>query len=151
MVLKMSSNNERVNQKVKEIMERVDNECSIKKIDISYYENNPIIKAEKAKKEKQKRKEFKQIEREMRRSAIKPAFLVLLAGILEKFLHIIVTLYTMAMVVNLLFIWEIYKAVSAGGWQAVFHSKYTLFVLAYFALLFILNKIYFALYMYANE
>lgn len=92
----MSSNNERVNQKVKEIMERVDNECSIKKIDISYYENNPIIKAEKAKKEKQKRKEFKQIEREMRRSAIKPAFLVLLAGILEKFLHIIVTLYTMA-------------------------------------------------------
>lgn len=147
----MSSNNERVNQKVKEIMERVDNECSIKKIDISYYENNPIIKAEKAKKEKQKRKEFKQIEREMRRSAIKPAFLVLLAGILEKFLHIIVTLYTMAMVVNLLFIWEIYKAVSAGGWQAVFHSKYTLFVLAYFALLFILNKIYFALYMYANE
>lgn len=151
MVLKMSSNNERVNQKVKEIMERVDNECSIKKIDISYYENNPIIKAEKAKKEKQKRKEFKQIEREMRRSAIKPAFLVLLASILEKFLHIIVTLYTMAMVVNLLFIWEIYKAVSAGGWQAVFHSKYTLFVLAYFALLFILNKIYFALYMYANE
>ena len=147
----MSSNNERVNQKVKEIMERVDNECSIKKIDISYYENNPIIKAEKAKKEKQKRKEFKQIERERRRSAIKPAFLVLLAGILEKFLHIIVTLYTMAMVVNLLFIWEIYKAVSAGGWQAVFHSKYTLFVLAYFALLFILNKIYFALYMYANE
>lgn len=147
----MSSNNERVNQKVKEIMERVDNECSIKKIDISYYKNNPIIKAEKAKKEKQKRKEFKQIEREMRRSTIKPAFLVLLAGILEKFLHIIVTLYTMAMVVNLLFIWEIYKAVSAGGWQAVFHSKYTLFVLAYFALLFILNKIYFALYMYANE
>lgn len=147
----MSSNNERVNQKVKEIMERVDNECGIKKIDISYYENNPIIKAEKAKKEKQKRKEFKQIEREMRRSAIKPAFLVLLAGILEKFLHIIVTLYTMAMVVNLLFIWEIYKAVSAGGWQAVFHSKYTLFVLAYFALLFILNKIYFALYIYANE
>lgn len=151
MVLKMSSNNERVNQKVKEIMERVDNECSIKKIDISYYENNPIIKAEKAKKEKQKRKEFKQIEREMRRSAIKPAFLVLLAGILEKFLHIIVTLYTMAMVVNLLFIWEIYKAVSAGGWQAVFHSKYTLFVLAYFALLFILKKVYYALYTYANE
>lgn len=147
----MSSNNERVNQKVKEIMERVDNECSIKKIDISYYENNPIIKAEKAKKEKQKRKEFKQIEREMRRSAIKPAFLVLLAGILEKFLHIIVTLYTMAMVVNLLFIWEIYKAVSAGGWQAVFHSKYTLFVLAYFALLFILKKVYYALYTYANE
>lgn len=147
----MSSNNERVNQKVKEIMERVDNECSIKKIDISYYENNPIIKAEKAKKEKQKRKEFKQIEREMRRSAIKPAFLVLLAGILEKFLHIIVTLYTMAIVVNILFVWQIYKAVSAGGWQAVFHSKYTLFVLAYFALLFILKKVYFALYTYANE
>ena len=105
------------------------------------------MKSEKA----AKKKEEKRIENEMRRSSDKPAFLVLIAGIFEKFLHIIVTLYTMAIVVNILFVWQIYKAVSAGGWQAVFHSKYTLFVLAYFALLFILKKVYFALYTYAND
>ena len=69
----------------------------------------------------------------------------------EKFLHIIVTLYTMAIVVNILFVWQIYKAVSVWRCESGFHSKYTLFVLAYFALLFILKKVYFALYTYANE
>lgn len=87
----------------------------------------------------------------MRRSSEKPAFLVSLAGIFEKVLHIIVTLFTMAIVVNILFIWQIYKAVSAGGWLAIFHTKYTLYMLAYFALLFILKKVYYFLYTYAND
>ena len=117
------------------------------KIDRSLQGKHIVTKSEKA----AKKKEEKRIENEMRRSSDKPAFLVLIAGIFEKFLHIIVTLYTMAIVVNILFVWQIYKAVSAGGWQAVFHSKYTLFVLAYFALLFILKKVYFALYTYAND
>lgn len=117
------------------------------KIDRSLKGKHIVTKSEKA----AKKKEEKRIEKEMRRSSDKPAFLVALAGIFEKFLHIIVTLYTMAIVVNVLFVWQIYKAVSAGGWQAVFHSRYTLFVLAYFALLFTLKKVYFALYMYANE
>lgn len=117
------------------------------KIDRSLQGKHIVTKSEKA----AKKKEEKRIEKEMRRSSDKPDFLVLIAGIFEKFLHIIVTLYTMAIVVNILFLWQIYKAVSAGGWQSVFHSKYTLFVLAYFALLFILKKVYFALYTYANE
>lgn len=117
------------------------------KIDRSLKGKHIVTKSEIA----AKRKAEKRIEKEMRRSSDKPAFLVALAGIFEKFLHIIVTLYTMAIVVNVLFVWQIYKAVSAGGWQAVFHSRYTLFVLAYFALLFILKKVYFAIYMYAND
>lgn len=117
------------------------------KIDRSLQGKHIVTKSEKA----AKKKEEKRIEKEMRRSSDKPAFLVALAGIFEKFLHIIVTLYTMAGVANLLFIWQIYKAVSAVGWQAIFHTKYTLFVLAYIVLLFILKKIYFALYIYANE
>lgn len=112
------------------------------KIDRSLKGKHIVTKSEIA----AKRKAEKRIEKEMRRSSEKPAFLVSLAGISEKLLHIVVTLYTMAIVVNILFFWQIYKAVSAGGWQAVFHSKYTLFVLAYFALLFILKKVYFALY-----
>lgn len=117
------------------------------KIDRSLQGKHIVTKSEKA----EKKKEEKRIEKEMRRSSDKPAFLVALAGIFEKFLHIIVTLYTMAIVVNVLFLWQIYKAVSAVGWQAIFHTKYTLFVLAYIVFLFILKKIYFALYIYANE
>lgn len=117
------------------------------KIDRSLQGKHIVTKSEKV----EKKKEEKRIEKEMRRSADKPTFLVSLAGIFEKFLHIIVTLYTMAIVVNVLFLWQIYKAVSVGGWQAIFHSKYTLFVLAYFALLFILKKVYYILYTYAND
>ena len=92
------------------------------KIDRSLQGKHIVTKSEKA----EKKKEEKRIEKEMRRSSDKPAFLVALAGIFEKFLHIIVTLYTMAIVVNVLFLWQIYKAVSAVGWQAIFHTKYTL-------------------------
>lgn len=117
------------------------------KIDRSLQGKHIVTRSEKA----EKKKEEKRIEKEMRRSAYKPTFLVAIAGIFEKLLHIIVTLYTMAGVANLLFIWQIYKAVSAVGWQAIFHTKYTLFVLAYIVFLFILKKIYFALHIYANE
>lgn len=117
------------------------------KIDRSLKGKHIVTKSEIA----AKRKEEKRIEKEMRRSSEKPAFLVSLAGISEKVLHIIVTLFTIAIVVNILFIWQIYKAVSAGGWLAIFHTKYTLYMLAYFALLFILKKVYYFLYTYAND
>lgn len=135
---------QRAQELTKKALAEAENETF--KIDRSLQGKHIVTKSEKA----AKKKEEKRIENEMRRSSDKPAFLVLIAGIFEKFLHIIVTLYTMAIVVNILFVWQIYKAVSAGGWQAVFHSKYTLFVLAYFALLFILKKVYFALYTYAS-
>lgn len=61
------------------------------KIDRSLQGKHIVTKLEKA----EKKKEEKRIEKEMRRSADKPTFLVSLAGIFEKFLHIIVTLYTM--------------------------------------------------------
>lgn len=136
---------QRAQELTKKALAEAENETF--KIDRSLQGKHIVTKSEKA----AKKKEEKRIENEMRRSSDKPAFLVLIAGIFEKFLHIIVTLYTMAIVVNILFVWQIYKAVSAGGWQAVFHSKYTLFVLAYFALLFILKNVYFALYTYAND
>lgn len=119
---------QRAQELTKKALAEAENETF--KIDRSLQGKHIVTKSEKA----AKKKEEKRIENEMRRSSDKPAFLVLIAGIFEKFLHIIVTLYTMAIVVNILFVWQIYKAVSAGGWQAVFHSKYTLFVLAYFAL-----------------
>lgn len=94
-----------------------------------------------------KRKEEKQIEKEMRN---KPDILVSLAGVFSKMFHIIVTVYTMAIVVNALFIWQIYKVVSAVGWQGILQTKYTLYVVLYFVLLFILKKVYYYLYKYAN-
>nr|CRY94719.1 hypothetical protein [uncultured prokaryote] len=117
------------------------------KIDRSLQGKHIVTKYEIA----EKKKEEKRIAKEMRRSAYKPAFLVSLAGIFEKILHTIVTLFTMAIVVNILFVWQIYKAVSAGGWLAIFHTKYTLYMLAYFALLFILNRVYYQLYLYAHD
>lgn len=64
------------------------------KIDRSLQGKHIVTKSEKA----ARKKEEKRIEKEMRRSSDKPAFLVSIAGIFEKFLHIIVTLYTMAIV-----------------------------------------------------
>ena len=81
----------------------------------------------------------------------KPVFLISCAGFLEKILHITVTLFTMAIVVNIFFGYQIYKTVSAVGWQGIFQTKYTLYILAYFMLLFSLKKVYFLLYKYAHE
>lgn len=76
------------------------------KIDRSLQGKHIVTKSEKA----AKKKEEKRIEKEMRRSSDKPAFIVLIAGIFEKFLHIIVTLYTMAIVVNILFLEPVKKS-----------------------------------------
>lgn len=97
-----------------------------------------------------RKRESKRIEKEMRRNRSKPVVLVSLAGGFSKILHIIVTLYTMAMVVNVFFIWQIYKAVSAAGWLAIFKTEYSLYVVVYFALFFILKAVYFQLHKYAN-
>lgn len=117
------------------------------KVDRSLRGKHIETKSEKAAKEK----EYRRIEKEMRASREKPSILVSVAGVLEKFMHIIVTLFTMAIVINIFFGWQIYKTVSAGGWQSIFQTTYTLFILIYFVLLFILKKVYYSLYKYANE
>jgi len=101
--------------------------------------------------EKINKKERRKADKEFERSSKdKPSFLVSFAGILEKVLHNVVTLYSMAGLINALFIWQIYKVVSAAGWQGIFQTKYTLYVVLYFVLLFILKKVYYYLYKYAN-
>lgn len=117
------------------------------KIDSSLRGKHIETKSEKAAKEK----EYRRIEKEMRGSREKPSILVSMAGVLEKVLHTIVTLFTMAIVINIFFGWQIYKTVSAGGWQSIFQTKYTLFILLYFVFLFVLKKVYLSLYKYANE
>lgn len=97
---------QRAQELTKKALAEAENETF--KIDRSLQGKHIVTKSEKA----AKKKEEKRIENEMRRSSDKPAFLVLIAGIFEKFLHIIVTLYTMAIVVNILFVWQIYKAVT---------------------------------------
>ena len=106
--------------------------------------------AEKKIYEKARKRESKGMKKEMSRNLSKPVVLVSLAGGFSKILHIIVTLYTMAMVVNLFFIWQIYKAVSAAGWLSIFKTEYSLYVVIYFALFFILKAVYFQLHKYAN-
>lgn len=117
------------------------------KIDRSLRGKHIETKSEKAAKEK----EYRRIEKEMSGSREKPSILVSMAGVLEKVLHTIVTLFTMAIVINIFFGWQIYKTVSAGGWQSIFQTKYTLFILLYFVFLFVLKKVYLSLYKYANE
>lgn len=117
---------------------------------MSYSEKKAAETQIKAYNEKLHRKERKRTEKEMRHNLSKPVVLVPLAGAFSKILHIIVTLYTMAMVVNLFFIWQIYKAVSAAGWLSIFKTEYSLYVVIYFALFFILKAVYFQLHKYAN-
>lgn len=100
--------------------------------------------------EEARKRESKGIKKEMRRNLSKPVALVSFAGVFSKILHIIVTLYTMAIVVNLFFIWQIYKAVSAAGWLAIFKTEYSLYIVVYFALFFALKALYFQLYKYSN-
>lgn len=100
--------------------------------------------------EEARKRESKGMKKEMRRNLSKPVVLVSLAGVFSKILHIIVTLYTMAMVVNLFFIWQIYKAISAAGWLSIFKTEYSLYVIIYFALFFVLKAVYFQLHKYAN-
>ena len=90
------------------------------------------------------------IKKEMHHNLSKPVALVSIAGVFSKILHIIVTLYTMAIVVNLFFIWQIYKAVSAAGWLAIFKTEYSLYIAVYFVLFFVLKAVYFQLHKYAN-
>lgn len=111
---------------------------------------NEQQEAQKRISEEARKRESKGMKKEMRRNLSKPVVLVSLAGAFSKILHIIVTLYTMAMVVNLFFIWQIYKAVSADGWLSIFKTEYSLYVIIYFALFFILKAVYFQLHKYAN-
>ena len=102
--------------------------------------------------EKIHRKENKRLEKEMRDSMKnKPAFLVSCAGVLEKLFHTVVTLYSMAGLINIFFCWQIYKIVSAVGWKGIIQTKYSLYILIYFVLLFILKQVYYALYKYAHR
>lgn len=93
------------------------------------------------------RKQNKELEREIGRSE-KPDFLVFIGGILEKPLCIFLTIYEMAIVVNAFFIWQIYKVCSVSGWQGIFQTKYTLYVLTYFVLLLLLGKLHRKLILY---
>lgn len=79
---------QRAQELTKKALAEAENETF--KIDRSLQGKHIVTKSEKA----AKKKEEKRIEKEMHRSSDKPAFLVLIAGIFEKFLHIIVTLYT---------------------------------------------------------
>lgn len=81
----------------------------------------------------------------------KPAFLVSISGIFAKVFHIIVTLYTMAIVVNAFFIWQIYKACAASGVHGLIETTYPLYIAVYFIGLFVLKKVYYLLYRYAND
>lgn len=106
--------------------------------------------AQKTISEEAKKRESKGIKKEMHHNLSKPVALVSIAGVFSKILHIIVTLYTMAIVVNLFFIWQIYKAVSAAGWLAIFKTEYSLYIAVYFVLFFVLKAVYFQLHKYAN-
>jgi hypothetical protein len=117
---------------------------------MSYSEKKAAESQIKTYNEKLNRKERKRTEKEMRHNLSKPIILVSLAGVFSKILHIIVTIYTMAMVVNLFFIWQIYKAISAVGWLSIFKTEYSLYVVIYFAFFFILKAVYFQLHKYAN-
>lgn len=98
---------------------------------------------------RQKRKEEREWRRDMRD---KPDFLVFLAGLLQKVFHIALTLYSMAGILMVpLFGWQVYKAFSSAGWQAIFHTKYTLYLVAYFVIMFLIKTVYYALYKYAND
>ena len=97
-----------------------------------------------------RKRESKRTKKEMRRNISKPVALVSLAGFFSKILHIIVTLYAMAMVVNIFFIWQIYKAVLAAGWLAIFKTEYSLYIIIYFAFFFALKALHFQLHKYAN-
>ena len=94
--------------------------------------------------------EYKRIEKEMRRSRSKPPVLVGLSGFFAKILHTIVALLGMGMFVFIYFIWQIYKAVSAADWTAIFKTQYSLYIVVYLAVFFAVKAIYYQLYKYAN-
>lgn len=97
------------------------------------------------------KKERKKADKAFQRSLkSKNRFLVSVAGFLSKILHVIVALIGTASVINIFFIWQIYKAVSAGGWTAIFQSEYSLYVVIYLAVFFAVKALYYQLYKYAN-
>jgi hypothetical protein len=79
-----------------------------------------------------------------------PAVLVWLAKPLSYVMIWVMTLYTLAVVVVFFSAWQIYKLVSADGWQAILHTKYSLYIIGYFVIYFILKKINAAVYAYAH-
>lgn len=92
-------------------------------------------------------KENKKMEREIR-GREQPEFLVTIGSILEKPLHFILTIYKMAILVNALFVWQIYKVCAVSGWQGIFQTKYTLYIIAYFVLMLVLDKLHTKLILY---
>lgn len=98
------------------------------------------------------RKEKKKEEREWKKQLKdKPEFLMLLARFFYKVIHFLHFIYSLCGLSNLYFAWKIYKVCSVAGWLGIVQTKYTLYIVLYFAFWFIVSKLNFKLYLYGND
>lgn len=98
------------------------------------------------------RKEKKKEEREWKKQLKdKPEFLMLLARFFYKVIHFLHFIYSLCGLSNLYFAWKIYKVCSVAGWLGIVQTKYTLYIVLYFAIWFIVSKLNFKLYLYGND
>lgn len=81
----------------------------------------------------------------------KSKFLLFFATVLAKLFPIILTVYTLAIIPILFLVWQIYKLISIDGWNAIFHTSNTLYVIGYIVVFFILIRLQTAVCRYANK
>lgn len=110
--------------------------------------NNPTYQKAQKRKEKAKKKEEKEWEKQLKD---KPEFLMLLARFFYKVIHFLHFIYSLCGLSNLYFAWKIYKVCSVAGWLGIVQTKYTLYIVAYFAIWVIVDKLNFKLYLYGND
>lgn len=116
------------------------------------YVSEPINPSDKKAIRKYERKYKKQIRQQNERlGKEKPATFVSIASFLSKIFPIIMTVYTLLIIPIIFTIYELYKLGSTDGWQAIFHTPKTLYVIGYIIIFFVLRKLQLVVYEYAND
>lgn len=97
------------------------------------------------------KKELRQIEKGLNEKP-KSAILQSIAKGISSLIDKIVPLVGMVGI-PLIIYWgvKIYKIVAASEWQQIFHTRYSLFIVSYVAVYFILERISYTLYRYGND
>jgi hypothetical protein len=90
------------------------------------------------------------IKKRLRKKEYNPV-VAFFARAFDNLLSAVITIYQIAGLANIYFVYEIYKVCKKTGLIGIFHTKWTLFIVVYVIVLFLLRELSFSVFKYASK
>lgn len=87
------------------------------------------------------RKKIDGYDKKREREQNTPPAMIAIAKIFSKIMPVLLTVYSIIGLINLYWIYQIYKLVKVSGWHGFIEAPYSLYMVVYFAILFIAYKV----------